>query len=684
MADLGRNRIVVGLLFIACIGLLVSAPVAGVTQQEIYDKFCVPGYNACTKSLCNPTTSGCAGPCIDIYQKPCFGECGNYAQSPTCVEPYWSGFMGCLGSCKAAEKPAICAEACQHALEVNMRECLSALKAGGTGTPGPVAGNGSTHQPVTPIAASFTATPVSGIAPLTATFTDTSQGSPVSRSWNFGDGTSGNANVMIHEYRIPGSYRVSLTVTGSTRETSVAYQTITVNSAPLRVPEPDPVPPIVPLVPPDAAIAANPDSGPAPLKVRFTDTSSGTVSGWIWEFEPGYKSEQPAANHTYRNPGTYIVKLTVSGAGGIDTSTITIRVTDPLPSGGGGGGTQVDNTGGSKPDDGSNVSGGSARDPGTSSIDTTTPPPPPATEIPDSALAAGAGVAGAAAAGAQAIRKRRPPDSEFTDEEKEVEINFFPPIEKRYIATLDSDLRSLYENLRFSGFSSSHSILDSIKDKTLPLKEVKMRVTLGLDAVGKGYEVRDDLRDMILGYAPIIGSVYDNEAWDLKKDLGTEDIMVLSGMDHTEKGIIDLTLQDWENKIDLDKKLGNGIGGFCYNGIKKVVGYLNLPSDLEKTYVDIEDAAAAREVYIRFVQDYDKYKNKTSWDVWEGRRNIKDYIIRKNKEWQIHDDIMNNSSHTSDEFIAANANKKVLDTQIRDAVYDFTALNLRFNMMNGK
>ncbi|MEI6842744.1 MAG: hypothetical protein WCK53_15860, partial [Methanomicrobiales archaeon] len=172
MADLGRNRIVLRLLFIVSIGLLVPAPAARVTKNEIYNKYYVPADTACVNSHVNPLKMGCAGPCTGIYrgEKARYGERGDYAINSTC------------------------AKTCQHTLEMKMRECISALKAGGTETTGPAAGYGSSQQSVPPIAASFTATPVSGIAPLTVTFTDTSQGSPASRLWNFGDGTTSGNN----------------------------------------------------------------------------------------------------------------------------------------------------------------------------------------------------------------------------------------------------------------------------------------------------------------------------------------------------------------------------------------------------------------------------------------------------------------------------------------------------------
>jgi PKD repeat protein len=62
--------------------------------------------------------------------------------------------------------------------------------------------------------ANFSATPTSGTSPLTVNFTDTSSGSITGRSWNFGDGSTSTSANPSHTYNVPGTYTVSLTVTG--------------------------------------------------------------------------------------------------------------------------------------------------------------------------------------------------------------------------------------------------------------------------------------------------------------------------------------------------------------------------------------------------------------------------------------------------------------------------------------
>jgi PKD repeat protein len=81
-----------------------------------------------------------------------------------------------------------------------------------------------------PVAA-FSADPVSGTAPLTVLFTDTSSGNPTTRVWDFGDGNSTwstTETTFAHTYAAAGTYDVMLTVSnagGSDDETKIDYIT---------------------------------------------------------------------------------------------------------------------------------------------------------------------------------------------------------------------------------------------------------------------------------------------------------------------------------------------------------------------------------------------------------------------------------------------------------------------------
>ena len=74
---------------------------------------------------------------------------------------------------------------------------------------------------------------------------------------------------------------------------------------------------------PTAAFSASPTKGTAPLKVDFTDQSTGEVTARYWEFGDDQSSLDANPTHTYADVGTYTVKYTVNGPGGYDIETKT-------------------------------------------------------------------------------------------------------------------------------------------------------------------------------------------------------------------------------------------------------------------------------------------------------------------------------------------------------------------------
>jgi beta propeller repeat protein len=83
------------------------------------------------------------------------------------------------------------------------------------------------------------------------------------------------------------------------------------------------------LKPPVANFSASPTSGKAPLKVVFTDKSTGSPTSWRWSFGDGVSSTEKNPKHEYSREGKYKVTLTVTNAAGSSTVSKTnyIKVT---------------------------------------------------------------------------------------------------------------------------------------------------------------------------------------------------------------------------------------------------------------------------------------------------------------------------------------------------------------------
>jgi beta propeller repeat protein len=78
--------------------------------------------------------------------------------------------------------------------------------------------------------------------------------------------------------------------------------------------------------PPVANFTSNVISGNAPLKVTFTDKSTGLPNVWTWDFGDGDNSTEQNPMHTYSAAGNYTVMLTASNENGTDAKTSEINV----------------------------------------------------------------------------------------------------------------------------------------------------------------------------------------------------------------------------------------------------------------------------------------------------------------------------------------------------------------------
>jgi PKD repeat protein len=161
----------------------------------------------------------------------------------------------------------------------------------------------ATYTLPTPITAAQSATnfitppPVTACAPFTVSFSDNSFGA-VSWNWNFGDGNSSTQQNPTHTYQTPGTYTVSLTTL--TNGTGCGQNI--------------PVYRVFNIIGGKADFSFLTEKCP-PYVAYFQDSSINAVA-WLWDFGDGTTSTQQHPVHTYANPGSYTVSLTITTADG--------------------------------------------------------------------------------------------------------------------------------------------------------------------------------------------------------------------------------------------------------------------------------------------------------------------------------------------------------------------------------
>jgi gliding motility-associated-like protein len=153
------------------------------------------------------------------------------------------------------------------------------------------------------LTADFSATPVSGCAPLVVKFTDQSKGNPTDWKWDLGNGTVSFFQNPSVTYFNPGTYTVKLEVkNASGTHTVTKTQYITVHASP------------------SIDITSSGTSGCYPFNISFTDKSKagdGTINKWLWDFGDGQvENGTETINHTYTTPGEYHVALQATNSFG--------------------------------------------------------------------------------------------------------------------------------------------------------------------------------------------------------------------------------------------------------------------------------------------------------------------------------------------------------------------------------
>ncbi len=192
--------------------------------------------------------------------------------------------------------------------------------------------------------ADIRATPIEGPAPLRVNFFDNSScAPPVAWQWDFGSPVNPGVKTMrdpIMTYAEPGTYNVTLFVINSFNNNSTKTLTGFIHVLPPVTPAPypttTPTPALVPVIVPN--FTANLTTGPAPLCVQFTESSTGPAAvTWLWDFGDGTNAMVKNPAHCYNSSGNYSVTLKTAPAGGApatkarESYIIVTSVSPPFP-----------------------------------------------------------------------------------------------------------------------------------------------------------------------------------------------------------------------------------------------------------------------------------------------------------------------------------------------------------------
>ncbi len=150
------------------------------------------------------------------------------------------------------------------------------------------------------ITVDFSRTPAPILAGQTLYFTGTAStnGTPLSYAWNFGDGAQGTGLNGTHAYTRHGTYTVVFTATDGCGYVGTQTHLVTVNAPTLT-----------------ANFTQSATSIVVNNTVRFTDTSTtnGTgLVGWLWTFGDGGFSSAQHPTHLYTTVGVYNVTLLIT------------------------------------------------------------------------------------------------------------------------------------------------------------------------------------------------------------------------------------------------------------------------------------------------------------------------------------------------------------------------------------
>lgn len=131
---------------------------------------------------------------------------------------------------------------------------------------------------------------VSNCPPLVTTLTNQSTGAQ-SIKWDFGDSTYSTAPAPVHFYSYPGTYYITLTVTGTGGCTATYQRKVVVKG-------------------PEGSFTYTPLTGCNPVSVNFSAVTNGRNT-FVWDYNDGttIPTNDSTVAHIYTYPGKYVPKL---------------------------------------------------------------------------------------------------------------------------------------------------------------------------------------------------------------------------------------------------------------------------------------------------------------------------------------------------------------------------------------
>ena len=147
-------------------------------------------------------------------------------------------------------------------------------------------------------------------------------GTIVTYTWNFGDGTAATGITTTHSYTGSGFYNVTLSVSDDDGATDEYVHSIQVTN--------------VDITPPSASITVTTETGNIDETISFDGSKSyksdGSIVSYSWDFGDGTTATGVKVDHSYKDNGVYTVTLTIiDDEGAIVSATTIVNVLNKPP-----------------------------------------------------------------------------------------------------------------------------------------------------------------------------------------------------------------------------------------------------------------------------------------------------------------------------------------------------------------